>query len=617
MRVPRRVGGVVHRGGLSGGNAVPRISSLGTVEGARPAVQETLRTGMIQSRLLRRLGLLAALAAGYFVAGKVGLQVAYVHPSATVVWPPSGLTLAAFLLLGYEVWPAILLGAFLVNITTAGDVATSAAIAAGNTLEGLVGAYLVNRFARGHRACERARDIFKLAGLAALGSTAVSATAGVAALSLAGFARWTDFGPIWSTWWMGDAVSDLVIAPAVLLWTARPRVRWTRRQALEAVGLLACLAVVGIAVFGELVPWKDKHYPLEFLCVPLLLWVAFRFEQRDAATVVVLLAGVAIWGTLRGYGPFARPLFNESLLLLQAFQGVSAVITLVLAAAVAERTEAVDRLRRLAVSDPLTGLSNYRQLAHALDAEIRRSSRTDRPFAVVLMDLDGLKKVNDRYGHLVGSMALRRVAEALLGSCRGIDTAARFGGDEFALVLPETGDAAAWHVARRVADRVARDGEQPPLSVSVGVAVHPRDGATLEALLNAADRSLYDSKARRHGEGLPDAAARAAGAAVWYALGAGTVVSLLGFALTDALFHLMGVPPEVTTLGRAYLDTWLLGGPLVFGFFAIEATFRASGDTRTPFLLLMASVVLSVGLDPLLISGIGPFPRLGVEGAAR
>src|SRR5882762_7468395 len=122
--------------------------------------------------------------------------------------------------------------------------------------------------------------------------------------------------------------------------------------------------------------------------------------------------------------------------------------------------------------------------------------------------------------------------------------------------------------------------------------------------------------ARRHGEGLPDAAARAAGAAVLYALAAGTVVSVLGFALTDALFHLMGVPREVATLGRAYLDTWLLGGPLVFGFFAIEATFRASGDTRTPFLLLMASVVLSMGLDPLLIAGVGPFPRLGVEGAA-
>src|SRR5436190_9236211 len=100
------------------------------------------------------------------------------------------------------------------------------------------------------------------------------------------------------------------------------------------------------------------------------------------------------------------------------------------------------------------------------------------------------------------------------------------------------------------------------------------------------------------------------------ALAAGTLVSLGGFALTDALFHLMSVPREVASLGRAYLDTWLLGGPLVFGFFAIEATFRASGDMRTPFLLLMISVVLSVGLDPLLISGVGPFPRLGVEGAA-
>jgi MATE family, multidrug efflux pump len=121
---------------------------------------------------------------------------------------------------------------------------------------------------------------------------------------------------------------------------------------------------------------------------------------------------------------------------------------------------------------------------------------------------------------------------------------------------------------------------------------------------------------RRHGEGLPDAAARVAGAAVLYALAAGTIVSLLGFALTADLFRLMDVPLEVARLGHAYLDTWLLGGPLVFGFFAIEATFRASGDTRTPFLLLMVSVLLSIGLDPLLIAGVGPFPRLGVEGAA-
>jgi len=118
----------------------------------------------------------------------------------------------------------------------------------------------------------------------------------------------------------------------------------------------------------------------------------------------------------------------------------------------------------------------------------------------VLLDLNGLKKINDSYGHLVGSLAVRRVAEALLGSCRAIDTAARFGGDEFALVLPETNEDAAWQVARRVAERVARDGEQPPISVSVGVSVYPKDGAALETLVSAADRALYENKARRRGK---------------------------------------------------------------------------------------------------------------------
>lgn len=122
--------------------------------------------------------------------------------------------------------------------------------------------------------------------------------------------------------------------------------------------------------------------------------------------------------------------------------------------------------------------------------------------------------------------------------------------------------------------------------------------------------------ARRHGAGHPEQAARAAGAAVWYALAAGIVVSGAGLALTDRLFLLMTVPADVARLGHVYLSTWLLGGPLVFGFFAIEATFRASGDTRTPMWLLACSVVLSLTLDPLLIAGVGPFPRLGVEGAA-
>jgi len=122
--------------------------------------------------------------------------------------------------------------------------------------------------------------------------------------------------------------------------------------------------------------------------------------------------------------------------------------------------------------------------------------------------------------------------------------------------------------------------------------------------------------ARRHGEGDPERAARAAAAAVAYALLAGLVVSVAGELLASTMFRLMAVPPDVARLGHAYLSTWLLGGPLVFGFFALEATFRAAGDTRTPFLMLAGSVCVSILLDPLLIMGIGPFPRLGVEGAA-
>jgi diguanylate cyclase (GGDEF)-like protein len=177
--------------------------------------------------------------------------------------------------------------------------------------------------------------------------------------------------------------------------------------------------------------------------------------------------------------------------------GVTALTTLTLAAVVSERRGAEKRLRRLAVSDPLTGLGNYRRLIASLEGEIRRSRRNERPFALLFLDLDDLKRINDRYGHLMGNRALCRVADVLRVSCRSIDTAARFGGDEFALVMPETREATAWQVAHRIQDDLAGDTEQPVLSLSVGVAEYPRDGETVEALLGVADHALYEAKAGR------------------------------------------------------------------------------------------------------------------------
>ena len=155
-----------------------------------------------------------------------------------------------------------------------------------------------------------------------------------------------------------------------------------------------------------------------------------------------------------------------------------------------------DRLRQQAARDPLTGLVNYRHLAEVLDMEIKRSERTGREFALLLLDLDGLKQINDRYGHLTGSHAICRVAD-VLSFCRDIDTAARYGGDEFAVVLPETGAEAANQVAQRICDSIANDGMGPLLSVSVGVAVYPYDGERIEVLLRKADVAMYAMKAKK------------------------------------------------------------------------------------------------------------------------
>ena len=156
-----------------------------------------------------------------------------------------------------------------------------------------------------------------------------------------------------------------------------------------------------------------------------------------------------------------------------------------------------DHLRHLAETDALTGLANYRRLSETLESEIKRSERTARAFAVLIFDLNGMKRINDSHGHLAGNRALCRLADIFRFSCRSIDTAARYGGDEFAIVLPETGLKEANTVGRRICERLSSDREEPVLSVSVGIAIYPEDGATIEALFQAADRALYKMKALR------------------------------------------------------------------------------------------------------------------------
>jgi diguanylate cyclase (GGDEF)-like protein len=432
----------------------------------------------------------------YFVAAAAGLRLAFLNPSATPVWPPTGIALAAILFWGSRVWPAIFTAAFLVNVMTAGTAATSAGIALGNTLEAVLGAYLVNRFAGGRDAFESARGVVAFGLLAGVLSTTVSATFGVTSLALGDLAS-SDLGAIWLTWWLGDAGGALVVAPVLVLWARRPVFLRDVRRWPEAAALIACLVGMGQLVFGGVLPAAGSELPLEFLSVPVLLWAAMRFSPRVAATAALLMSAVAVRGTFLGLGPFARAGPNASLLLVQSFMVVASGTTLILAAVVTERRRAAAALRELSERDALTGLANFRLVQEVLGREIDRCGRTGRAFSVLLLDVDGLKQINDRLGHLAGNRALCRVADAMRAGCRVVDTAARFGGDEFAVVLPETDATEAASVAVRVSERLSRDPEDPRLTISHGLAEYPRDASTPEGLLARADEALYEMKRAR------------------------------------------------------------------------------------------------------------------------
>src|SRR2546421_441680 len=224
----------------------------------------------MNSRKIPTLPAIGALTLIYLIAGKLALQLAFLHKSASPVWPPAGIALAALLVLGYRVWPAIFVGAFIVNFWTTPNILVSFGIASGNTLEALCGAWLVNRFADGMQVFDRPQNVFKFA-LAALISTTLAPTFGVSSLAIGSFAH---------------------------------------------------------------------NYPISFICGPIVIWTAFRFTPRETATGIFILSAIAIWGTLRGFGPFILQTENQSLLMLQSWTAALTITAMAIAAAITERNRA-------------------------------------------------------------------------------------------------------------------------------------------------------------------------------------------------------------------------------------------------------------------------------------
>lgn len=289
---------------------------------------------------------LITLVAGiYTLLGKLGLSLAMVHVSASAVWPPAGFALAVLLLFGRRVTLGVFLGAFFVNCSTTGEVPSSIGIALGNTLEAVLGAWLVERFACGRKAFSTVLSLLRFVGVAALG-TALGATMGVGSLLAVGSAAPGEIQQVWLTWWLGDFVSDLIVAPLIVVWVTRGRPTLTARQVLEAALLVFLVGVVSQFIFGGLFHTSSPNSPLTFLAFPLFLWIGFRFGQRGTLTASCLTCTLAVIGTLEGHGPFTSSDPNSSLIFLQAFMGVLTVTSLIISVMVVERNQAEESLRR-------------------------------------------------------------------------------------------------------------------------------------------------------------------------------------------------------------------------------------------------------------------------------
>ncbi|MBI4238592.1 MAG: MASE1 domain-containing protein [Deltaproteobacteria bacterium] len=262
---------------------------------------------------MKDLALLLAICLVYFAAGKLGLYFAHIHPSATAIWPPTGIALAAVLLKGPRVWPAIFIGALCVNVTTAGTLWTSLGIAIGNTLEALIGAWLVRRYAHAQYAFDHLASTVRFFLFAALLCTMISATRGVLSLILGGVAVWADLGPIWMTWWLGDATGALIVAPFILYWARRPDIRWGRASSLEGAIMFLLLFVVSAYVFGlRIIRPPYVPYLQPYLCMPIFLWALFRFGRRAATLALIAVMLFAVDAATLELGSFQAGDHNAS-----------------------------------------------------------------------------------------------------------------------------------------------------------------------------------------------------------------------------------------------------------------------------------------------------------------
>ena len=345
------------------------------------------RLNLVQGhRKRRRIWELVCVLVAYLVAGEIGLAVPFTSGNVSPLWPPAGVALAAMVILGYRVWPAVALGAFLVNFFTGIPHLAAAGIALGNTVGPLCGAWLLRQLPRFQPSLTRLRDVLGMSILGAFCGTAVSATVGAGVLFLTGVNAWSGFASAWLMWWLGDAMGVLIVTPLVLTFTGLTSIREERRLVELACLLLGAVGSALVIFDPRLGLMRADMFA--FGVFPFVLWGAIRFEAAGAAIVSFLISAIAVWGTAHGFGPFIKGDALQNATLLQSFLGVTAVSGMVLAAVIAERAQLIRK--------------------QSAQEAIERSERSYR--GIVETAYEGIWKVNAEFGT---SFVNRRMAELL------------------------------------------------------------------------------------------------------------------------------------------------------------------------------------------------------------
>jgi PAS domain S-box-containing protein len=289
----------------------------------------------------RNIGLVIVVAGAYFLSAELGLSLAFLNASVSPVWPPTGVAIALVWWLGYRVMPGVFLGALVANLLlTHVPLATDFGIAVGNTAEAFTAVYLLRRSVGSRDPFNRATDVLRFLLFAVIISTAIAATIGNVSLCLGGAEKWENFKWLWLTWWLGDGVGAMVVAPLILTWIEHPVERWSRRRWIEGTILLIALWVLSATIYTNLFLRTGSGRPWGHITIPLLLWAGLRFGPRGVATAIASFSAIAIWGTINGFGTFAGYGANDGLLYLQAYVLNLAITMLLLAAMIMERRHA-------------------------------------------------------------------------------------------------------------------------------------------------------------------------------------------------------------------------------------------------------------------------------------